>query len=153
MLPSTVERVSLNTVGAINRRLRRETEYRVRHYADHPEEIDDRLNELDREWDIERTLEAQAATVGVAGIALGVFCGRRWLALPLVVSAFLLRHATHGWCPPLPVLRRLGVRTAGEIEHERHALKALRGDFADAYLRPGGTARDRARRALEAAAS
>jgi hypothetical protein len=27
------------------------------------------------------------------------------------------------------VLRRLGVRTAGEINEERYALKALRGDF------------------------
>jgi hypothetical protein len=36
-----------------------------------------------------------------------------------------------GWCPPLPILRSLGVRTADEINEERYALKALRGDFAD----------------------
>ena len=29
----------------------------------------------------------------------------------------------------MPVFRRLGVRTAGEIDRERYALKALRGDF------------------------
>jgi hypothetical protein len=29
----------------------------------------------------------------------------------------------------MPVFRRLGVRTATEIEEERYALKALRGDF------------------------
>jgi hypothetical protein len=29
----------------------------------------------------------------------------------------------------VPVLRRLGFRTASEIDHERYALKALRGDF------------------------
>jgi hypothetical protein len=29
----------------------------------------------------------------------------------------------------LPVLRRLGIRTADEINKERYALKALRGDF------------------------
>jgi hypothetical protein len=38
-------------------------------------------------------------------------------------------HAVQGWCPPVPVLRRLGFRTASEIDHERYALKALRGDF------------------------
>jgi hypothetical protein len=54
---------------------------------------------------------------------------RRFVAVPLVVTGFLLQHALQGWCPPLPVLRRLGVRTAREIERERTALKALRGDF------------------------
>jgi hypothetical protein len=34
-----------------------------------------------------------------------------------------------GWCPPLPVFRRLGIRTASEIDYERYALKSLRGDF------------------------
>jgi hypothetical protein len=40
-----------------------------------------------------------------------------------------LQHATQGWCPPVPVFRRLGIRTQTEIDHERYALKALRGDF------------------------
>jgi hypothetical protein len=39
-------------------------------------------------------------------------------------------HAVQGWCPPLPILRRMGFRTAREIDTERTALKALRGDFA-----------------------
>jgi len=42
------------------------------------------------------------------------------------VAAFLLQHAVQGWCPPLPVFRRLGVRTADEINDERVALKAVR---------------------------
>jgi hypothetical protein len=41
----------------------------------------------------------------------------------------LLQHAVQGWCPPIPILRRLGFRTADEINRERYALKALRGDF------------------------
>jgi hypothetical protein len=49
--------------------------------------------------------------------------------LPALVSGFLFQHAVQGWCPPVPVLRRLGFRTAYEIEEERRALKALRGDF------------------------
>jgi hypothetical protein len=40
-----------------------------------------------------------------------------------------LQHAVQGWCPPIPVLRRFGFRTADEINRERYALKALRGDF------------------------
>lgn len=34
----------------------------------------------------------------------------------------LLQHGLQGWCPPLPVLRRLGVRTRGEIDREKYAL-------------------------------
>jgi hypothetical protein len=64
------------------------------------------------------------------GSALGAFVDRRFFALPAVVAAFLLQHAVQGWCPPLPVFRRAGVRTAAEIDHERYALKAIRGDFA-----------------------
>ncbi len=55
---------------------------------------------------------------------------KRFFALPAVVAGFLLQHALQGWCPPLPLFRRLGVRTAAEIDQERYALKALRGDFA-----------------------
>jgi hypothetical protein len=151
MFPTTTERVAVHTPEAVNRRLRLETDYRVRYYADHPAEIDARLDELDAEWDIERTLQANAATVAFLGMALGLARSRLWLSLPLMVSGFMLQHATQGWCPPLPLLRRAGVRTASEIERERHALKALRGDYSDIELRPGRPAAERARRALEAA--
>jgi hypothetical protein len=57
-----------------------------------------------------------------------------------VVLTFLFQHAVQGWCPPLPVLRRLGVRTRKEIDRERYALKALRGDFADTAGTPGAIA-------------
>ena len=87
-----------------------------------------RLAELDREWDIERILEANASTLAF-GVLLGSTVDRRWLALPALVTAFLFQHAVQGWCPPLPVLRRMGFRTADEINQERFALKALRGDF------------------------
>ena len=42
--------------------------------------------------------------------------------LPGVVGAFLLQHAIQGWCPPIPILRYLSFRTAGEIDNERQAL-------------------------------
>lgn len=131
MLPATEDRVPLHTDAEINRRIAAATERSLAYFAVHPEEIPRRLAELDREWDIERTLEANAAAFGFVGVLLGAFVDRRWLALPGLVSAFLLQHATQGWCPPLPVLRRLGLRTAGEIAVERYGLKFLRGDFRD----------------------
>ncbi|WBK02028.1 hypothetical protein MMG94_05570 [Methylocystis parvus OBBP] len=102
---------------------------RLVYFALHPGRIGERLSELDREWDVERALEANASTVALAGLALGLLGDRRWLAIPVAVAGFLLQHAVQGWCPPLPVLRRLGFRTSHEIDQERYALKALRGDF------------------------
>lgn len=125
----TTDRVNLNTAPAINQRIAKQTERNIAYYAAHPEEIDVRLEELDREWDIERTLEANAAAVSVASVVLGTFVSRKWLFLPAVVGGFLMQHAVQGWCPPLPAFRRMGVRTQTEIERERFALKALRGDF------------------------
>lgn len=130
MISSTTMRVPEHTAGHVNERIRRRTEENISRYTTAgPEAIDRRLEELDREWDIERTLEANAATVALIGLGLGTFVDRRFYLLPAAVAGFLLQHAVQGWCPPLPVFRRLGVRTAGEIEEERYALKALRGDF------------------------
>jgi hypothetical protein len=53
------------------------------------------------------------------------------------VLSFLLLHSIQGWCPPVPVLRRLGVRTRREIDRELFALKVLRGDFQTVSLDSG----------------
>lgn len=47
----------------------------------------------------------------------------------MVVAGLHLQHALRGWCPPLPVLRRLGFRTRAEIDRERYALKVVRDDL------------------------
>jgi hypothetical protein len=146
---TSARRVERNTSDSLNRAIRQEIEASVRYHERNPGRIDDRLEELDHEWDIERTLEANAATLALSGALLGLFVDRRWTALPAVVSAFLLQHAVQGWCPPLPVLRRMGFRTPREINTERMALKALRGDFEG--LRPASGERDtRASHALQA---
>lgn len=126
-LPSTVERVRKNTAPEINDQIARETGRRITETRSNgPEAIDRRLQELDEEWDIERTLEANAAAAVLAGTALAAFVDRRFLILPAVVGGFLLQHALQGWCPPLPIFRRRGVRTSEEIDRERDALKSLR---------------------------
>ena len=140
MLPTTVQRVPSQTDRTVNERLRRCTEERIAQLKQAgPAAIARRLAELYVEWDIERTLEANAATVSLIGLGLGATIDKRWFVLPAFVSAFLLQHALQGWCPPLPVFRRLGFRTATEIDYERYALKALRGDFSDV----SGQKRDR----------
>jgi hypothetical protein len=130
MIPSTVERVPRHTNEEVNQEIRRQTEEDIRRVAAAgPAAIERRLRELDHEWDIERTLEANAATASLVGLTLGATVDRRWFFFPAVVAGFLLQHAVQGWCPPMPVFRRLGIRTQSEIDYERYALKALRGDF------------------------
>ena len=64
------------------------------------------------------------------------------------VSASSHQNPVQGWCPPVPVFRRLGVRTREEIDRERYALKALRGDFRG--VGDGADAAAHAGNALEA---
>lgn len=130
MLPATTERVPLHTATAVNAQIRACTQASIRRIASQgPAAIQRRLRELDEEWDVERCLETMAPTFTLLGLTLGITRQRSWLLLPLVVQSFFLQHALQGWCPPIPVLRRMGIRTSGEIEQERYALKALRGDF------------------------
>jgi hypothetical protein len=128
MLSPTTERVERNTAEPVNERIQRRTEANIAYYSGHPGEIEQRLRELDEEWDIERALEASAAVVGLFGLAKARR-NRTWLILPVAVSAFLLQHALQGWRQPVPAFRRLGIRTASEIEAERTALRKARGDF------------------------
>lgn len=127
-IPTTRERVPAHTAESVNRRIERQAEERVATAA--PSDIDNRLKQLDVEWDIERAIEMNASALAFIGVALGYFVSPYWLALPALVTAFLFQHAVQGWCPPVPVLRRFGFRTVYEIDRERYALKALRGDFA-----------------------
>jgi hypothetical protein len=125
---ATTERVLHHTPDDVNRKILMLTESSIRYFAARPEQIPDRLRELDEEWDVERVLEANASALALGGILLSVF-RKRTLLLSATVLAFLHQHAVQGWCPPLPLFRRLGVRTRTEIEYERYALKMIRGDF------------------------
>ena len=127
MIPSTTGRVPAHTADEVNRRIEQATRRRLAFYeqADRTA-INRRLAALDEEWDIERVLEANAASAGLVGVLLGTTVDRRWFYLPGIVGGFLLQHAIQGWCPPLPIFRRLGFRTQREIHEERAALLAMR---------------------------
>jgi hypothetical protein len=126
------DRVRSHTAADVNAALDDAMRDRLFRYAALTDtEITRRIEALDDEWDIERYLEVLAPTISLTGVTLALFRGRRWLAVPATVLGFLIQHAVQGWCPPLALLRRLGVRTRREIEEERYALKTLRGDFSD----------------------
>ncbi|MBA4105324.1 MAG: hypothetical protein C0485_06165 [Pirellula sp.] len=129
MIPSTIDRVPQQTAAHVNEQIRRQTDANIaRALTTGPTAIRQRLAELEREWDIERLLETNASSAILASCALGAFVDKRFFAIPAVIAAFLLQHAIQGWCPPLPVMRRLGVRTSEEINREREALKRALGE-------------------------
>lgn len=124
------DRVRANTPREINEAIDSKIASTVRFYADKTDyEISKRIGDLDHEWDIERYIEANAAVLSFIGVISGLKGSRKWFILPILVSIFLLQHAVQGWCPPVSVFRRFFIRTRKEIEAEKYALKALRGDF------------------------
>ena len=88
------------------------------------------ITELTLEKDMERYLQTNASLLAFAGTLLGAATGKKkWLVIPGIVLPFLFQHAIQGWCPPVPLFRKMGVRTRKEINREKYALKAMRGDF------------------------
>jgi hypothetical protein len=126
------DRARANTWPSVNDRLDAEAQLRLRQAATSAssDELARRITQLDREWGLDRTLETEAALMGLVGLALGVTVDKRLLIVPGFVSTMLVLYATQGWYPLLPLFRRSGVRTQNEIDRERYALKALRGDFS-----------------------
>ena len=156
-MPPTAKRVSLHTCPSVNAHIRKKTICDTNHYKDSSDnvitqriaELDEewdteriletsaaanvitqRIAELDEEWDTERILETSAAAMVIAGSAVGFAAQcKHWYLFTGIAGLFLLQHALCGWCPPMPLLRRFGVRTEEEINKEKLILKMMRKDF------------------------
>jgi len=132
-----LDRVRAHTDPEIVQQIDARMEERIRFYATQPPDvISRRIEELEQEWDIDRWLETNAAGLALSGVLLSVFRNRKWLLLTAGVLGFLLQHSVQGWCPPVSVLRRFGIRTRREIDREKYALKLLRGDFQSIAANP-----------------
>ena len=120
------DRVRNSTHPAVNQCIDNKTNRSIDSYSRRPiQDVKNRITVLEKEWDVERVLEVNASTLALTGLVLGATVNKKWFALPAVVLPFLLQHGIQGWCPPLPVLRRLGVRTRDEIDREKYALQQL----------------------------
>lgn len=132
MQHNTPDRVRAHSTEESNREIDEKIRHCIQIYAQKDRrEIGRRIDQLEREWDVERVLELNASTLALTGLILGTTVNKKWLIAPGIVLPFLFQHAVQGWCPPLPILRKLGVRTRQEIDVEKYALKALRGDFEE----------------------
>lgn len=128
-LPGTTTRLEASTRRRVNEAVAAGMERSVARYACASKQaITWRIMELDQEWEIERTLKANTATIGCAGATLALTVHRKFAWVSTVIGGFLFQHAWQGWGPPIPVLCKIGVRAAREIKQERTALRILRGD-------------------------
>lgn len=124
------ERVRENTRERENLKMDLRINKQIMKYSEmSADEITQRLEELKKEWDIEKTFEVNSAALALSGLVLGTFVNRKWYLLTAVAAGFLLQYGLQGWCPPLPLFRAMRIRTHQEIEEEIYALKTLRGDF------------------------
>ena len=133
--PPAHDHVRARSSDAANARIDRETIAAIERMPDNADAIRARLTELDREWHIDRALMLNFAVV--AGLSAGMTMrslyrtGRLgvWGAMFWTQISFLAHHALRGWCPPVPVFRRLGYRTDREICAERVALERRLGEL------------------------
>lgn len=143
------EAVRAKTPEVINRRIDARVEETVSHLAERDRAaMTDHLCRLDGEWDLERVVSVVAAVGVLGGVLIG---GGRQAGRLLagVVAGLLLQQGLWGTSPLAEAVRRLGVRTRREVDLERFALKALRGDFS--RIPHEGGPRVRANAALVAA--
>lgn len=126
------DRVREHSPAKFNERIDRATQRRIlRAGGESKSALSRRLEGLDKEWDMERVLETNASALALGGVLLGLLVNKKFFIIPCFVLPFLLQHALQGWCPPVPMFRSRGVRTRKEIDTEKFAVKALRGDFAE----------------------
>lgn len=132
IFPPTSFRVFLRTDPPVNAEIRNQTIRNLNILKTANEtDLTERIRNLNSEWDTERVLEVSAATLILISSYLGIKTSRLWFLLTGIVGVFTLMHALQGWCPPLPMIRKWGVRTEDEINTERMVLKLIRGDFKE----------------------
>lgn len=124
--PKTTTKVNQNTPDYINEAIQRKIEENTHLFKEKDSaEIKKRLEELDFEWDTERVLETNLAAIVLLSSLFGLSKSRAWMLISGTAAFFMLQHTLQGWCPPLSLIRRFGIRTASEIDQEKDALKKL----------------------------
>lgn len=106
-----------------------ETYLQLKLAANNPHRINQRLQELDGAWDVERALQLNAVALAITGIALSLTGNKKWLMLPIAATALLAQQAIQGWNPASPIFKIFGLPNRSEINREKLGLKLLRGDM------------------------
>ena len=106
------------------------TQENINHYYHNKSRIDNRLRQLEKEMNIEHIFQLHDVANITAGVLLSVATRKqKWLILPLLIAIVQSVQATAGLRLGTSLLRKYGFRTQADIDKEKYALKALRGDF------------------------
>ncbi|PKM62090.1 MAG: DUF2892 domain-containing protein [Firmicutes bacterium HGW-Firmicutes-21] len=131
ILPPTTKRVQNNTSPNVNNEIRNQTISNLNTYKSADVNIlNDRIDRLNNECDIERVMQTNTASMILLSSIIGLKKSK-WFILTGIIGFFMLQHSIKGNCPLLPIARKMGVRTATEINNEITVLKMARGDFAN----------------------
>ena len=116
--------------GILRRCPDHDLECRIRALAEAgPAAIDERLTQLDRAWTAGRAAKAAIGVAVVAGLALGLTVNLWFLLLPIVGGAVLVEYVFSRQSLLGAMFRSMGLPSGADVEQEKLALKALRGDF------------------------
>lgn len=119
-------RLIARTPEGVNERLRERVALRIADAAEGgAPAVEESLRRLEREWDVDRALQAGAAGLSLLALLAAILGRRRWAPVALLGPAVLLRNALGGESLIAELLRCLGLRTAREIEEEADALRDL----------------------------
>jgi hypothetical protein len=96
-----------------------------------PQAVSDRLQALEDEPDLETVATLAMAGTGILALVFGLLGSRLWRLLAWIALPLIFAHARGRLSAPGEFLKMLGLRSRKEIQEEKYALKALRGDFRD----------------------
>ena len=95
-----------------------------------PAAIDERIAKLEREWTAGRAAQAAGGVLILLGLGLGLGLHEFWwFVLPIGVAATLAPLAFGKRSLLGDLFGLAGLRHGAEVEHEKLALRVLRGDF------------------------
>jgi len=116
-------------MSELDRDSQRRIDQQVLYYATiGRDELDERLEQLEREWDMDRWLLMLTSGLSVVALLSGGRRKGRWSLLSGMLGALLLSNALEEPSAS-PLLRRLGIRTRTEIAREQQGLLVIRGDM------------------------
>lgn len=126
ILPEESSSALINSPDEINQRIERQIEANVGYFKQQDQEaIRARIERLEKEWDIDKTLKTGLTTLAAASAFLSAKSDKKWGLAAGIAGVFMAQQAAFGWSPAFAALRRLEFRTAEEIELERRAMMDL----------------------------
>nr|WKN34993.1 hypothetical protein K4G66_21690 [Tunicatimonas sp. TK19036] len=113
----------------VNPKYDKQINRRLLYYAHHPQFIEHRIQQLEKETSVEQVVEVGSVSLSLIGLILGASGNKRWLLLSVLAAGLLFLKNEKRSTVLTSQLQAQGYRTNNEISHERNVLRALRGDF------------------------